>query len=150
MRIFPREGDGSRRPTSQSGQATVALFEPGVEIEGKLKASAGTIRLNGHFRGEIASEGHVLVAEHGEVEAEIHAKVVTVTGKVKGSVFAFDRLEIQGNGAVLGDVHTPVLLVEPGSYLDGRCHMLPPGPDEKDASVRMLDGAGDSASSKNL
>ncbi len=104
----------------------IASLEPGAELEGKIKFSAGTVRINSHFKGEIMGEGTLIVAERGEMEADIHVAAVTVTGKVKGSVHATDRIEIKERGIVLGDIYTPVLVVEPGGYLDGLCHMPTP------------------------
>ncbi len=101
----------------------VAALEPGVDVEGKMALTSGTVRVNAHFKGEIVGDGTVLVAERGEVEAEIKAKTVVVVGKVKGSVRAAERLEIRERGVILGDIFTPVLLVEPGGYFDGQCHM---------------------------
>jgi len=112
----------------------VGLLEPGVEVEGKMKISSGMIRLNSHFKGEIASEGVIVVAEQGEVDAEIHAKHVSIAGKVKGSVHATERLEIKEHGVVLGDIFTPCLVVDPGGYFDGQCHMPTPEPEKHPAA----------------
>ncbi len=104
-----------------------AVLEPGVEVEGKMQVSSGTVRLNTTFKGEILGQGTVVVGEQGEVEASIQANDVTIRGKVKGTVRAGERLEIQEHGVLLGDIYTPVLIVEPGGYFDGQCHMPTPG-----------------------
>lgn len=122
--------------TGEPGTALLGVFEPGVELEGRLKASSGTIRLNSHFKGEITSEGTVVIGERGEVEAAIQAKVVSIAGKVKGNVHATERLEIKENGVVLGDIHTPQLTVDPGGYFEGQCQMPVPQP-EKQASPKV-------------
>lgn len=109
--------------TEFAKQGTVAALEPGAEMEGKLTITAGAARINSHFKGEIIGDGAVLIAEQGEVEANIAAKVATVMGKVKGSVHTTERLEIKERGVILGDIFTPVLVVEPGGYFDGQCHM---------------------------
>jgi len=101
----------------------VGLVEPGVEVEGKLKFTSGMVRLNAHFKGEIVSQGSLVVAEQGEVEAEIRARTVSVAGKVKGSIHASERIEICEHGVVLGDISTPSLIVHPGGYFEGECHM---------------------------
>jgi cytoskeletal protein CcmA (bactofilin family) len=106
----------------------VGLLEPGVEVEGKMKIACGMIRLNSHFRGEIVSEGTVVVAEQGEIEADLRAKHISISGKVKGAVHAAERLEIKEHGIVLGDIYTPCLVVDPGGYLEGQCHMPTPEP----------------------
>ncbi len=106
----------------------VGWLEPGVEVEGKMKVANGLLRLNAHFKGEIASDGVVVVHDQGEVEGHIHSRVVSVTGKVKGAVHAHERLEIKEHGIVLGDIFTPCLLVDPGGFFDGQCHMPLPEP----------------------
>lgn len=101
----------------------IASLEPGAEIEGKLKFGAGSARINSHFKGEISGDGNLVVAERGELEAEVNVKAITVSGKVKGSIRVTDRIEIKERGVILGDIYTPILIVEPGGYLDGQCHM---------------------------
>jgi len=103
-----------------------AVLELGVEVEGKMQISNGTVRLNTTFKGEIVGQGAVVVGEQGEVEASIQANNITIRGKVKGAVRATERLEIQEHGVLLGDIDTPVLIIEPGGYFDGHCHMPTP------------------------
>ena len=117
-----------RRELAELPGDWVGWLEPGVELEGKLKVSAGLIRLNSHFKGEIHSEGAVVIPAQGEVEGEVHSRVVSITGKVKGAVHASERLEIKEHGVVLGDIYTPCLLVDPGGFFDGQCHMPAPEP----------------------
>jgi cytoskeletal protein CcmA (bactofilin family) len=101
----------------------VGWLEPGVEMEGKMTVAAGLVRINAHFKGEISSQGALVIHDQGEVEGDILCKVVSVTGKVKGTIHATERLEIKEHGIVLGDIYTPCLLVDPGGFFDGQCHM---------------------------
>lgn len=109
----------------------VGLLEPGVEVDGKMKIATGMVRLNSHFKGEVVSEGTLVVAEQGEIEGEIRAKVISIWGKVKGTVHASERLEIKEHGVVLGDIYAPALVVDPGGYFDGHCHMPTPEPEKQ-------------------
>jgi cytoskeletal protein CcmA (bactofilin family) len=111
----------------------VALIEPGVEMEGRMRISGGMLRLNSHFKGEINSEGALIVAEQGEIDGDLHGKNVSISGKVKGSVHAAERLEIKEHGVVLGDIFTPTLIIHPGGYFDGQCHMPTPEPEKSEA-----------------
>jgi len=106
----------------------IGWLEPGIELEGKMKISAGLLRMNARFKGEITSEGSIIIHDQGEVEGDIQSKVVSVTGKVKGTIHAAERLEIKEHGIVLGDIYTPCLLVDPGGFFDGQCHMPTPEP----------------------
>lgn len=116
----------SKPRADRRGQELVGVIEPGVEFEGRIKMSSGMLRLNGHFKGELQSGGVVVVAEQGEVEGEIHSTITSVAGKVKGAVHASEAVEIKARGVIVGDIYTPSLVVEPGGYLDGQCHMPTP------------------------
>lgn len=131
-----------------SKQGITAAIEPGVEFEGKLKVTSGAVRINSHFKGEIIGDGALVIAERGEVEADITVKTVTVMGKVKGAIHAAERLEIRERGVILGDISTPVLLVEPGGYFDGQCHM--PASVSENAKSAAEDGAQPSAGPTEL
>jgi cytoskeletal protein CcmA (bactofilin family) len=112
--------------SSTSEGSTVALVGPGTEFEGTLRAGAGQVCLNASFKGTAASEGTIVIDENGDVAAELTAKVISISGKLKGTAKAQEKLEIRSRGVVLGDISTPVLVVEPGGYFDGQCHMPVP------------------------
>ena len=126
-----------RRELSDLPDDWVGWLEPGVELEGKMKVSIGLIRLNTHFKGEIVSDGVVVVHDQGEVDGEIRSRVVSISGKVKGTVHAKERLEIKEHGVLLGDIYTPSLLVDPGGFFDGQCHM--PAPESATPTTKGVD-----------
>jgi cytoskeletal protein CcmA (bactofilin family) len=114
----------------------VGYLEPSIELEGRIRVMSGMVRLNSQFKGEITSQGTVVVAGQGEVEATITAKLVSIAGKVKGNIHASDRLEIKEHGVVLGEIYTRVLVVEPGGYFEGQCHMPATETENREASAR--------------
>ncbi|MCL5006399.1 MAG: polymer-forming cytoskeletal protein [Acidobacteria bacterium] len=117
-----------RQPDNLGDQELVGLLEPGVVFDGRMNISSGMVRLNTHLKGEIRSEGVLVLAELCEVEGEIHSRLVSVAGKVKGAIHAAEKIEIKAHGVVLGDIYTAALIVEPGGYFDGQCHMPAPEP----------------------
>ena len=117
-----------RQLTSLIDDDMVGLLEPGVEFDGKLTVSSGILRLNTNFRGQIESAATVIVADKGQVEGEVHTKLISITGRVKGNVHATERVEIKEHGIVHGDIYTPCLVVDPGGYFEGQCHMPAPEP----------------------
>ncbi len=121
-------GKSRRRQLADLPGDWVGWLEPGVEVEGKMKVASGLIRVNTHFRGVINCEGTVVVHDQGEVDGEIHTRIISVTGKIKGNIHASERLEIKEHGVVLGAIYTPCLLVDPGGFFDGQCHMPTPVP----------------------
>jgi len=134
---------GRSKPTTRRRELAdlpddwVGWLEPGVELEGKMKVTSGLIRLNTHFKGEITSDGVVVVHDQGEVEGEIQSRVVSITGKVKGAVHAKERLEIKEHGILLGDIDTPSLLIDPGGFFEGQCHM--PAPEPASQTLKAVD-----------
>lgn len=130
MRFGLGKKRGRHQPAEMEQEEWTGHIEPGVEMEGKLKVSAadGLFRLNSHFKGDIQSEGKVVVAEQGDVEANMRARLISIYGKVRGTIRAFERLEIMEHGIVLGDIYTPCLVIDPGGYFDGQCHMPTPEP----------------------
>jgi cytoskeletal protein CcmA (bactofilin family) len=109
----------SARPDEDAG----TYLGPGVEVEGKIKVEHGPIRVNTRLKGEMLSDGLVILGDRADVEATIHAKAVSVAGKVTGNIHVSDYLEVKEHGRVLGDVYARVLSVEPGGYVEGQCKM---------------------------
>jgi cytoskeletal protein CcmA (bactofilin family) len=121
----------SRRELAEVVDEDVGWLGTEIEVEGKMKVASGLIRLSNHFKGEITCDGTILVNDQAEVEADIHTKFISISGKVKGAVHASQRLEIKEHGIVLGDIYTPSLVIDPGGYFDGQCHMPTPGPERQ-------------------
>jgi cytoskeletal protein CcmA (bactofilin family) len=121
--------------TGLGDSSTVALVGPGTEFEGTLKAGAGQVCLNATFKGTATSDGTIFVDENGDVTAELTARVISISGKIKGTAKAHEKLEIRAHGVMLGDISTPVLVVEPGGYFDGQCHMPMPGNEKAPAKA---------------
>ena len=61
-----------------SGGGLTAFIDQGSEFEGKLSFK-DTVRIDGHFTGEITSENTLVVGETGEIEANI-AKIEKAMG----------------------------------------------------------------------
>jgi cytoskeletal protein CcmA (bactofilin family) len=96
---------------------------PGTEIQGDLRFQ-DAVRIDGKFNGTVESRGTLLVGETGELVANIRIGKLSVSGKVEGSITASDKVEILHTGKVIGDISTPVLVVEEGAVLEGKCSML--------------------------
>lgn len=67
--------------------------------------------------------GDIVVERKGHVVAPIKAGHLTVRGKVQGKVIARDSVTIGKAGTIIGEVITPMLLVETGGKLDGPCRI---------------------------
>lgn len=111
-----------RGNNSISNHAPTSVIDHGCELEGRL-TFAGTLVLNGKFRGELFSADTLLVGETGQVEAEVQVGIAVVSGQITGNVMARERVELRGTARIYGDIVTPVLILEEGVVFDGRCQM---------------------------
>ncbi len=116
--------------TSSQGGDLNGFLDAGSRMSGTLTFE-DTFRIDGHFDGTINAAGDLIVGEGGEVEAEVTARRVFISGTVRGSVRALDRLEITKIGKVFADLTTPSLSVEDGAFLEGRCSMNRAGAESK-------------------
>ncbi len=98
--------------------ALTAFIDQGSEFEGKLSFK-DTVRIDGHFKGEISSQNTLIVGETGEVEANIESQTVVISGNVVGDVTATRQLVVHKTGRLQGNVETPSLVVEEGAQLEG-------------------------------
>jgi cytoskeletal protein CcmA (bactofilin family) len=63
------------------------------------------------------------VGETGQVDASIKVGVLSVSGTIKGTIIATEKVEIHKTGKVYGDIFTPVLNIEEGAIFEGKCQM---------------------------
>ena len=82
-----------------------------------------TLCINGEFEGKLTTSDKLIVAEQGAVLADIEAGTVICRGKITGNVIASQKVEIYSTGKILGDVHTPALMIELGAVFNGKSYM---------------------------
>lgn len=111
---FPKKKHQPRR--RQNPNEIVAFFGEGVECKGKI-TNHGTIRVDGHFEGEINTKGSLLVGSRGEITAKVRAGTVVSEGKITGDIIAKDKIKLLRTAYVNGSVDTPQLFVENGAIL---------------------------------
>jgi cytoskeletal protein CcmA (bactofilin family) len=94
----------------------------GAFFEGKL-AFGGTIRIDGHVRGDVRGDGTLVVGEGGTVEATIDVGSLVVLGAVVGEIVAKERVRVAPRGRVEGRVRSPKLVVEEGALVSAQIDM---------------------------
>jgi cytoskeletal protein CcmA (bactofilin family) len=105
-----------------SPSGLTAFIDQGSEFEGKLSFK-DTVRIDGHFSGQISSENTLVVGETGVIEANVHSQIVIVSGTVAGDIVAGKRVVIHKTGRVDGNVQTPSLVMEDGAVMNGQLKM---------------------------
>ncbi len=110
---------GGREPVADEW---TGFLDRGVKFEGTLEME-GTFRIDGRAKGRLVSQQTLVLGEGAQVEGQIEGNHVVIGGHFDGVIFAKARVEIQSNGVVSGEIHSPCLVIEPGAVFDGRCHV---------------------------
>jgi cytoskeletal protein CcmA (bactofilin family) len=134
-----REGTGLKE--------LVALLGDGAEFAGKLLFE-GRVRIDGKFKGEIASDDVLIVGSQAEVEAKIEVgSLIVLGGTVRGEIRASKSVELHAPAKVYGNITTPQLMIDRGVLFPGQSRIPSAGvhtddeqPDDGRTSVRELTG----------
>ena len=94
------------------------IISTGVKIEGKI-TSSGNIRVDGEIIGDIFSRSNVTIGERANVNGQINAEVVTIGGKVSGTIVAKQKLVLDSKGDLKGDIISQNLVIESGAKFVG-------------------------------
>jgi len=70
----------------------------------------------------------VTVGTTGKVEAQIEAETAIVAGSMIGNVATTEKIELQANCKMEGDLRTKSLVIEEGAVFCGACNMTSDSP----------------------
>jgi cytoskeletal protein CcmA (bactofilin family) len=121
---FRKTKDEPKVPATTAGGvgALTAFIDQGSEFSGKLNFK-DTVRIDGRFEGEIASENTLIVGESGSVTATIKSQTVIISGEVHGDINATGQVVLHKTARVDGNIHSPRLAMEDGAMFTGRVEM---------------------------
>jgi len=121
----------------ESADEILSILGEGVEFQGELSFTHG-IRIDGAVQGRIRSDAAIIVGPKGKVSADIAIRSISISGELRGTVHASERVEIHKMGRVFGDLYTPCLIIEAGAIFEGKCNMMD---QSTDPSLRNNAGA---------
>jgi cytoskeletal protein CcmA (bactofilin family) len=102
-----------------------ARLGAGLHIKGQITGTED-LQIDGKVEGPISLRGHqLIVGPTAELNSEIHAGEVLVSGKVVGNLHARDRVDIRTDGSVIGDISTARISIEDGAHFKGRIEIDP-------------------------
>jgi cytoskeletal protein CcmA (bactofilin family) len=110
------------KSSSSTGGDLNGFLDAGSHIMGDLHFE-DTFRIDGKVTGKIISSGDLIIGENGVIDGEVQVTRIFVSGTVKGSLEAEQRVELLATSKVYADIYTPVLTMEEGAFLEGRCSM---------------------------
>ncbi len=99
-----------------------AYLDTGTRVSGKLFFE-GPARIDGQIEGEISAKETVIIGESAVVNAQVRAATIIVAGRVNGDLIAAERIEVRPSAKVVGNLTTPVLVIQEGALFEGHCTM---------------------------
>ncbi len=96
-----------------------AIFGKTLDIEGEISGQEN-ISIEGRFQGIISlDQNDVFIERDATIKAEIHAKNVQIRGQVEGNVFAAEKVHIEKNGRMKGDIFASQIFIDDGAHFIG-------------------------------
>ncbi|MGC9328830.1 MAG: bactofilin family protein [Candidatus Hinthialibacter sp.] len=95
-----------------------------TEFEGTLQFKEG-LKIEGRFKGDITSEGYLIIGKTGEVTAEINVGSIIVEGKVTGNIVADELVELRSSAQMRGDITASKMKIEEGVLFVGKSDVQP-------------------------
>ena len=116
--MFPKKGEPQKVTIGESK----TILGSNALFKGELTFK-DTLCIDGEFEGKLTTSGMLIVAEQGSILADIETGTVICKGKIRGNIIASQKVEIHSTGKILGDVHTPALMIELGAVFKGKSNM---------------------------
>ena len=112
-------------PSGGTKKTTMLDLGKSMVVKGDLSPSED-LTIEGRVEGTITVGGHTLtVGHHGQIEAQIVARVATIRGTVHGDVTATEKVEILATGSLDGDVVAPRIAIAEGACFRGKMDIQP-------------------------
>ncbi len=99
-----------------------AFLGASTEYTGKL-VFQGAVRIDGIFRGEVVSEGSLIIGKDANFEGTVNVGELVLSGLLQGTVHAKNRVVMNKGCKIIGNIYAPNLAVEEGAVLQGKIDM---------------------------
>lgn len=109
MAIFTSDDKQSNGVAAQKAGAATIIAQ-GTRIKGNITTDCH-LHIDGEFEGKIDSKNTVMIGKNGQVDGEIYANKLVVSGKLKGLTES-DTVEISSQGRFEGIITSTELVIE--------------------------------------
>ncbi len=98
------------------------IIGKGSVIEGTINIK-NSIRVDGKVKGDLSSTGTVTIGGDGQVDGTIVAANAIIGGRVRGKMIVKQKIILEKNSVMIGDLKTQKLNINEGAVFDGNCIM---------------------------
>ncbi|MFH1007577.1 MAG: polymer-forming cytoskeletal protein [Candidatus Latescibacterota bacterium] len=110
----------AREDTKREIGAMNTIVGKGSAFEGTLQVE-NSIRVDGVVSGSLTASDTLVVGKDGEVKADVTVKNAILGGKLIGSLEASNRVVLESNASLFGDLKAKLLVVAEGAVFRGKC-----------------------------
>lgn len=102
----------------------ISIIGPGMRIVGDV-VTDGTVRVEGSIHGTLRASRQVVIGKEGEVVGDIVAEEAVIGGRIRGTLAAPGRIQLQATCDVEGEVHAGSghFVLEEGGRFTGQVRM---------------------------
>src|SRR5947207_13560750 len=131
MALFSKDAppQPAPRPASRGSESQAAFngtfLGPNITIDGTVSGSEPVL-VEGTVRGKINLTNDLRIGTKARVEAMVHAKNVTIEGRLNGDVSADERVELIASATVDGNIKAPKIIMAEGAKFRGSVDMGKP------------------------
>jgi cytoskeletal protein CcmA (bactofilin family) len=106
----------------KNGDKGITFLGKDTRFEGKLRFQ-GTMRIDGHFKGEVSAQGNLIIGEEALIEGDLKVSYASVSGEVHGNIIAEQRVDLRAPSKVFGKIQSPAVVMEEGVIFEGTTKM---------------------------
>jgi cytoskeletal protein CcmA (bactofilin family) len=108
------------KPSYATERRMVAWIGKAVRVEGKV-IGGEDLTIDGDVEGSIELGGHCLtIGQEANIKADLLAKTVTISGKVRGNVKGVEKVDLSPTASVHGDITAPRFSMADGATVMGK------------------------------
>ncbi|MCD4704979.1 polymer-forming cytoskeletal protein [bacterium] len=111
-----------KNETPKNIKDTETIIGESVMVEGEFNGH-GNVIIEGKLNGNLNTDGHVLVGEKAEINANIKASSAFISGLVKGNININDSLDVAKTAIINGDIKAQSIAVEAGCQINGKINI---------------------------
>ncbi len=135
-----KTGFMKRRVEDKAGPEE-SFVAPDTKFTGNISGTEG-VRISGHLKGNIQSEGLVWIQRGGKIDGNIKSQYAIIEGKLNGHIQSSEHVELRTDAHVVGNIQTAKIAIADGSFFRGEIHM----PSKDDQPIRFVEKRQDSTS----
>jgi len=93
-----------------------------TSITGNIQLK-GNIMVYGKIKGDISTKGTINVAQGSHINGQLTGGMIQIGGQVEGNVFAREKVILEDQSYLTGDVKASQIVIEDGAKFEGKCDM---------------------------